>query len=126
LKATWRAPAAFVIGIVFVAGGCDAAKPYRTVLREQTEAYTELERIYSSVTDQKSMAAASAKIAAQKESFEAIAKRAQKLPPPSENIQRELLEEAEQLRLALAKFNIQANRIKSLPGGPEFLEILKK
>ncbi len=108
-----------------LAGGCDAVKPYQSVLREQNEALAELEKILSAVTDEASMKAARSQLTERFASFESIRQRAQKLTPPSQEVMQALQESGEKLKVSLQKVQGQVRRIDALPGGPEFFASLE-
>ena len=111
----------FIILASALIGGCDAASPYRGIIRDQTRAWEEMEKILAGVVDQDSMGAARKELAALQERYQAIVERVQGLPDPSPEIRQQVGEDAEKLRQAVVKANEQIRRINSLPGGPEFL-----
>jgi hypothetical protein len=125
LKATWQSLTRLPLLLVALAGGCDAAQPYRTVLRDQNDALGELEKILSTVTDQASMKAVRVQLSERFEIFESIRQRAQKLSPPSQDVMQSLQEAGEQLKVSLQKVQEQVRRINGLPGGPEFFASLE-
>lgn len=108
-----------------VATGCDAARSYRAVMRDQVAAMRETEDILAGIKDQASMEAARERLRAHLEGFEEITQRARALPPPSEEIGARLGVEAAQIQEALKGVQSQVSRIQTkIPGGEAFLKSL--
>jgi cytochrome c556 len=115
----------FRVGLMLLAaalaGGCDAASPYRNAFRDQTRALEELAKTLSTVTDKASMRSARTQLDARFDSFESVSQRAKKLPEPTLEILRQVHEELEMFRQALQKYKEHVDRINALPEGPEFI-----
>jgi hypothetical protein len=119
---TWRRHGLMVLALALTGGCGDAASPYRSVVRDQTRAWEEMEKILSTVTDQDSMKAARKALAKYGERFNEIQQRARNLPEPSQEVRQQVGEEAQKLPQAVDRAKEQIRRINGLPGGPEFLE----
>jgi hypothetical protein len=117
----WRRRVSAVLLAALHVIGCDATSPYRTALREQTNAIETLAKTLDTVHDKSSMQAARAQLSARFDEFEGIRQRAQKLQPPGQDMMRELQDDGEKLRQALEKIQDQVRRINAIPGGAEFL-----
>jgi hypothetical protein len=117
---TWPRVSLLVLAPL-LAGGCDAASSYRTIVRQQTRAREEMAKILSTVSDKTSMQAARAQLNARFDDFESIRQRAQELPPPTQDVLRQVQEDGEKLGQALEKIQDQVRRINSLPEGADFL-----
>ena len=106
--------------------GCDAAAPYRAVVRDQTAAWEEMEQILSKVTDQESMKLAGQELAKCRARSAAIQERLRDLAQPSPELARRLAQspEGQKLKQAVDRATEQIGRITKLPGGPTFLKQL--
>src|SRR5437588_3934591 len=113
--------AGLVVVMAVLAGGCDSASPYRTLLRDQASNLEELEKILETVTDKASMKAARGRLDVRFETFERTRERALALPPPTQDLRQRVQEEGEKLRQALEKVQQQVRRIQALPDGEDFL-----
>ena len=114
------------IALIFL-GGCSKTSSYSAVYKEQIQAIEELTNVLSTVKDESTMAAAQAELQERFQRFEQVSKKAKALPKPSAEIKRQIEEELGQPILrALEKYRQEGLRIRGLPGGPEFLEDMKK
>lgn len=101
--------------------GCDASGSYRAVVREQVDAYTELEEILATVVDESSMEAAGAKLKERQAAFDAVVAKAQRLGKPSADVLEQISDDARRLLLVRERVQRQVRRILELPGGRDFL-----
>src|SRR6266446_4925348 len=114
------------IALIFL-GGCSKASSYATVYKEQIQAIEELTKVLSTVQDESTMAAARAELKERFQRFEQVSKKAKALPKPSAEIKRQIEEElGPQIIRAFDKYRQEGLRIQGLPGGPEFLDEMKK
>src|SRR5438132_14204515 len=113
-----RRGAALALGLTaIIASGCgDEAAPYRTVVREQTDAFEALASTLSTVTDAATMSSATAELDKRWQRCEAIKERALELPTPTMAILEQVRPDSLKLEEAFAKVNTQRIRIKALPG----------
>ncbi len=117
------------IGLLLVClAGCGGQDPtpYVNALREQQMAYVEMSKLLSAISDEKTMADAKSAFQAKFQTFEEIADRAKKLPPPADATKAEL----EKHRAGLAR-NIETvrehiRRIRRIPGGEAFFDEYRK
>jgi hypothetical protein len=115
------------VAIIAVAlAGCDAAAPYRAIVRDQTAAWEETAEILSRVTDQDSMTLAAKELVKCRTHSAAIEARLRDLTQPSPELAQRLAEspEGQRLKQAVDRTTEQIGRITKLPGGPEFLKHL--
>ncbi|MBI3407144.1 MAG: hypothetical protein HY040_02155 [Planctomycetes bacterium] len=124
-RTTRLAAVCFLIAASCVAGGCDGARSYRAVMRDQIAAMGETEEILAGIKDQATMEAARDRLRAHLESFEEIKQRALALPSPSEEISASLGPEAARIEKAIKGVQSQVGRIQAkIPGGEAFLKSL--
>jgi len=110
----------FLLLILFVTG-CSREASYRAVVEEQIAAWDEMGRLFETVKDKDSMAAAQDRLHALEKRYRAIAERAKSLATPNPDIQEKLRDEIERLQTSLLRVRREMNRIRELPGGKEFL-----
>jgi hypothetical protein len=115
------------IALIFLGGCGSSASSYITVYKEQIQAIEDLTSVLATVKDETTMTAARAKLKERFERFEKISKKAKGLPKPSAEIKEQIEKElGPQILEAFREYQKEGRRIQGLPGGPEFLEEMKK
>jgi hypothetical protein len=119
-----RRAALFVVCALIAGCGPD---PYREAIRKQVSKQEELADLLAEVKDAKSMSDIEASIADRMEAFQRAANRAAKLPHPDPGrIQAYKDEFGEKMTSAFVRYTKEVERIRGLPGGPEFLDRVGK
>lgn len=106
---------------VVILPGCGGESSYRAVVRDQAKAFEEMTEILKTMTDKESMAAARESLLERREEFEAIAQRGRSLSKPSRDMGERLKDDVGKLSQAWRNFQREVQRVRALPGGPEFL-----
>ena len=111
------------LSLLVTFAGCTKPEAYYEVFREQRATYREVTSILAEIQDETSMAQAKAKLQAQFEKLDAIARKADALPkpPPAEVVER-FRDESQSLQRALNDMKEQVGRVQKLKGGPAFFK----
>lgn len=108
-------------GLLFFLAGCARDEDYLQVVRDQRALLKEAADILETVTDKESMAKAKVELDRVAQKAEHVSKRANALPkPPPPRLMESLQKEAKFTNTALERLTIEVQRVKKLPGGPEF------
>jgi hypothetical protein len=109
--------------LLFLAAGCTKPEAYYEVFREQRETYREVTKILTEIEDEKSMAAAKAKLQEQFEKFAATARKGEALPkPPPAEVTERLRDDSPSMQRAIADLQFQVGRVQKLEGGKAFFK----
>jgi hypothetical protein len=110
-----------ILALVLGAAGCRDA--YQVAIDEQVANYAEIASVLRAVNDPASMDVAERKIAARAAHFREASRRAQALPmPDDEGTVARIREQAAKMQAAVREVAKEFERIRGLPGGPEFIE----
>ena len=116
-----RSVAFAVVGLAaLVCGGC--GDRYKDVADKQVANWKEIASILRDVKDRDSMNEAEDKLLAKLDRFQEVSRQAKSLPPPDETTSLRLQAEVTAMQSALRDMLKEMERIKKLPGGPEFFE----
>ena len=110
-----------VVGVAaLVCGGC--RDRYKDVADQQVANWKEIAGILRDVKDRDSMNEAEDKLLSKLDRFQEVSRQAKSLPPPDESTSLRLQAEVPAMQSALRDMLKEMERIKKLPGGPEFFE----
>lgn len=111
----------FFLPIVFFAGlGCQ--QRHKDVVQAQTANWIEVAGVLREVKDAPSMDEAERKMVRLASKFKDVSRQAKSLPQPGPNVLAELEEDSRKMQSAMQETMKEIERIKGLPGGPEFFE----
>jgi hypothetical protein len=109
--------------LLLVLAGCTKPEAYYEVFREQRQTYRDVTKILAEIEDEKSMAAAQAKLREQFEKFEATARKGEALPnPPPAEVTERLRDDSASMQRAIADLQYQVGRVQKLAGGQAFFK----
>ena len=95
---------------------------YKDVVEQQTANFAEFASVLRDVKDKASMDAAEDRLASRAATYLEASRQAKGLGPPDAETLERLASERKKMQTAVEQIAIEANRIKGLPGGPEFLD----
>jgi len=116
-----RSGAFAVVGLAaLVCSGC--GDRYKDVADKQVANWKEITGILREVKDRDSMDEAEDKLLSKLDRFQEVSRQAKSLPPPDEATSLRLQAELPAMQSAVRDMLKEMERIKKLPGGPEFFE----
>ncbi len=101
------------------ASGCQDA--HKVVAERQTANMNNVVAILREVKDGETMAVAEAKLMKHAADFRETSRRAKALAPPDADAAGRLEPQRKLIETAFNEYAVEARRVRSLPGGPEFL-----
>lgn len=101
--------------------GCERSNPYLEVFREQDEARKELIKVLRTIKDEAGMEAAKEELTRRFAFFDAVSAKPGRMLPPSREVMQRLEEERPAMEKTMLELMAEANRVKELPGGENFI-----
>lgn len=117
--------AAACLALSLTVCGC-SKDPYQQVIDKQVANWTEMADILASVKDAAAMPDAEQRITARIRAFQDTALEAKLLPMPDGDQLSQFEKQRKRMQDAVDRFRTELSRVKSLPGGEEFVERVSK
>lgn len=102
-------------------GGCNRAEPYLEVFRQLRATWEETATLLAGITDAESMEAAKDRFAELTVRAQDVARKAQKMGRPPDDVLEQLAEQRDGMQRAVNRVMTEIARVRRLPGGEEFV-----
>ena len=106
--------------------GCNRAEPYLEVFRQLRSTWEETAKLLESVTDAESMEAAKDRFAELTVRAQSVARKAQALGRPPDDVLEQLAEQRDGMQRAVNRVMAEIARVRRLPGGDEFVRDIEE